>query len=258
MLLVAGFAPANVDAARDERGQQNQCVPQRTLVNFNNLHQVEAQGFFADLYGNASILFEREHRQKYVSLDLDVDAESTYVASRITEIDEALPADERVKCWQATADKNVVVEYTLRFEQAAVPMLTENAMLWNAPFSPEGIVPISAVGVTRNQFSGGYMAVVAQEFDFVASGIYALAPIPGWVDPTAWHDIRLTVTQTSALVEVAQGETTYTPVLEVALPEPLEPLAFQFSVDNEMFPSVFAPVFQPDAMDVAYLNIRAR
>jgi hypothetical protein len=259
LIVLAGLAPATVAAPPTTRGQQNHCVPHRQLVRLNTLPQVEAHGFFADLYGNAAISFEGHGSERYVSLGVDADFESPYVASRLTEIDAALSPDERVKCWQATADKQVVVEYRIRFDQAETPLLTENAMLWNAPFSPEENLPITAVGVTRNQLYQGYVAIIAQQFDFgTLEGFIMPVPMPEWVDPSTWHDVRLTAGQYDVLIEVAQGDSGYTVVAATTLPEPLEPLAFEFSVDNELFPGLFVPVLEPDAMDVAHLEIRLR
>jgi hypothetical protein len=259
LIVLAGLAPATVAAPPTTRGQQNQCVSHRQIVKFNTLPQVEAHGFFADLHGNATISFAGQGRERYVSLGVETDFASPYVASRLTEIDTALSPGERVKCWQATTDKDVVVEYRLRFDLAETPLLTENAMLWNAPFSPEENVPITAVGVTRNQLYEGYVAIIAQQFNFdTFEGFIMPVPMPGWLDPSAWHDVRLTVGQYDVVIEVAQGDTGYTVVAAATLPEPLEPLAFEFSVDNELFPGFFVPVLEPDAMDVAYLEIRLR
>jgi hypothetical protein len=80
--------------------------------------------------------------------------------------------------------------------------------------------------------------------------------MPEWLDPTAWHDARLTLSRQAARIEVAQGDHDYTVVNEFNLEIPLEPLALEFSVDNEILPSVINEDFEPDALDIASLSIR--
>ena len=100
------------------------------------------------------------------------------------------------------------------------------------------------------------MAIVAQDLDFMSmSGFLQVIPMPA-LDPTDWHQVRITVSQNEALIEVAQGGD-YTTALQVTLPQPIdEPLAFEFSLDNEIAPGVIGPIITPDTLDVAFLRMR--
>lgn len=259
LLLVGLSVAAPAQAAAP--AQKDECVRHKRIENWKDLDQLDRKGFNVDLVGDqASITFDREEQHKFLSLNLAADPTSAqYTASRITEIDSTLPIDQRVKCWQPTPDTNVVVEFVVRFDQAAPPPgLTENLILWNAPFpspgSTEPSIPLTAIGVTRN--GGEYAAIVAQDLDFSTfSGFLVRQPLPAWLDATDWHSVRITVSETSVLIELAQGEQDYTPVLLTELPHPVEPLGFEFSVDNEAFPGFFVPVTVPDSLDVDFLDI---
>src|SRR5262245_16585014 len=82
------------------------------------------------------------------------------------------------------------------------------------------------------------------------------AAMPTWLNAAAWHQIRTTVSQTHVRVEVAQGRHDFTSVLDAALPHTPEPMAFEFSMDNEAFPGFFVPVTAPDGLDIDTLDIR--
>jgi hypothetical protein len=257
LLLVSMAIVAPVQAAPLAGRNSQQCVNHKHIETWRSRRQLEQKGFYFDIIGDqASITFG-----KNLSLDLASDpSNADYTASRITEIESELPIAERVKCWEATSSKDVVVEFRVRFDQAAPPPgLTENLFLWNAPLphpdNPEPPIPITAVGVSRN--NGVYSALVAQDFDFTTfSGLLVTQPMPGWLDAADWHRVRTTLSQERATIEVAQGEHGYTEILEVALPHPAGPLGFEFSVDNEAFPGVFVPVTVPDGLDVDFLDIR--
>ena len=249
-------------AAPPTRRDDDRCVHQKNIENWKSLDQIERDGFHVDLVGpQASLTFGREQQRKFMSLDIASNpSSSAYTASRVTEIQSQLPIDQRVKCWQTTPTTNIVAVYEVRFDQAAAPTdLTENLIFWNAPLPSQGSTepprPITSIGVSRNQ--GSYVALVAQDFDFATfTGLLRTQPMPSWLDPTDWHSIRVTITQTSALIEVAQGTHPFTPVLQVTLLHPIEPLGFEFSVDNEIAPGVIVPVTIPDGLDVASLDIR--
>jgi hypothetical protein len=259
IVLPAQAAPA-MDAT-PARSKQDRCLPKKRIDQWSNRRNIEARGFNFDLVGaQANATFSRN-----LSLDLSSDpASAAYTASRITEIDTWLPIDQRVKCWQATAKKDVVVEFRVRFDQPAAPQgLTENLILWNAPFpstTPEPLRPVTSIGVSRNSAFGQpqYVALATQDLDYATFAppfILQVNPMPPWLDAGDWHQVRMTITQTTAQIDVAQGNHTYTSVLNVTLLHPAEPLGFEFSVDNELAPGYWVPVTIPDSLKVDYLNI---
>ncbi|HET7157404.1 MAG TPA: hypothetical protein VFI62_00315, partial [Burkholderiales bacterium] len=142
--------------------------------------------------------------------------------------------------------------------------MTENLILWNAPLpspgSGEMAQPITAIGVTRNAAFGvpQYYAEVVQDLDFATFAppfILNLTPMPAWLDAGKWHRIRITLSQTTGQVDVAQGTHPFTTVSKVGLLHPTGPLGFEFSMDNEFVPGVYVPVTVPDGLDVSYLDI---
>lgn len=241
------------------------CVAHKSVVNWTNLASLQAYGFFPEIVtSDASLNFENGGSKK--SLGLDVATTNIFtgqnVASRITEIDTSVPPSERVKCWQPDANHVVAAEYELRFDQTAAPQnLTENALLWNAPFG-DNPIPLTAVGVTRSlDLATGqpvYSAIVAQDLVFSPdfSGLLLTAPMPAWLNPSDWHKVRVTESVSGVVVEVSQGAHPYTVVLQASLLHTPEPLGFEASVDNEVFPGVFAPVVTPDEMHVGQLDIK--
>jgi hypothetical protein len=250
----AGMTHAAPAAAASRYG----CVPHRHIDRWNNAAQLRAQGFRRDLFGDqASMRF----RGDFLALDIASDpSSSTYTASRITEVDSSQPIEARVKCWQPTARHDVVVEFTVRFDQATVqPGMTENLFLWNAPLPPPGtsggMQPFTVAGVTRS--NGAYSAVVAEDLDLMTfTGFVQQVPMPTWLNAAAWHKVRTTVSQTNVRIEVAQGAHHYTTILNAALPHAPEPMAFEFSLDNEAFPGFYVPVTVPDGLDIDTLDIR--
>lgn len=261
LALPASAAPiAPVAQPRQDIG----CVPHKRVDNWSNRRAIEARGFNFDIVGaQASATFGHN-----LGLDLAGNpASSAYAASRVTEIESERPIDQRVKCWQATDRKDVVVEFKVRFDQSATPPnLTENLILWNAPlpFSDgthpptETARPLTEIGVARTSALGMpmYIAVVAQDLDTATyNGLMRVSPMPSWLDAGKWHRVRLTISQQSARVEVAQGQHEFTPALEADLLHPAEPLGFEFSVDNEAFPGYYAPVTVPDGLKIDYLSI---
>jgi hypothetical protein len=234
------------------------CEPHRHIDRWNNAAQLEAHGFHRDLFGDqASMRF----RGDFLALDVASDPNSsTYTASRITEVDSAQPIDARVKCWQPTAQRDVVVEFIVQFDQPTVQSgMTENLFLWNAPLPPPGtsgdMRPFTVAGVTRS--NGVYSAVVAEDLDLMTfTGFLQQTPMPTWLNASRWHKVRTTVSQTHVRIEVAQGAHDYTTVLNAALPHAPEPMAFEFSIDNEAFPGFFVPVTVPDGLDIDTLDIR--
>lgn len=261
-LLLVGLAVALPVQAGDQ--PTTTCVRHKHVENWTNTSALAAHGFFGETFSpQASLSFGQGDGYKFLSLDLATtpDFAGEYVASRITEIDTSPPADQRVKCWQPGAGEQVVVETVIRFDQAQPPFgLTENVFLWNAPFG-QNPLPITAIGATRSldlaTFQPQYSAIVAQDLVlFPFSGLLVTQPMPTWLDASDWHWVRITVTETQAIVEVAQGEHAYTSILQVSLLHAPEALGFEYSVDNEVFPSSYAPVTVPDGLDTGYLDIR--
>ncbi len=262
-LSMLAVAPTQAAPADNNRHQFNssQCRNHKFIPFWGSRSFIEAQGFNFDIVGDqASAKFRNN-----LSLDLASNpASSEYTASRITEIDTWVPIADRVKCWQATPTKSVVIEYRVRFDQSATPFgLTENLMLWNAPFpstTPEPARPITSIGVSRNSAFGPpqYYAEVVQDLDFGTFEppfILDLTPMPAWLDAGKWHRIRITLSQTTGQVDVAQGTHPFTTVSKVALLHPAEPLGFEISVDNELFPGMTVPIDSPDGVDVSYLDM---
>ena len=260
LMLVLPASATPVTQPRQDIG----CVPHKRVDNWSNRRAIEARGFNFDIVGaQASVTFGHN-----LGLDLAGNpASSAYAASRVTEIESERPIDQRVKCWQATDRKDVVVEFKVRFDQSATPPnLTENLILWNAPlpFSDgthpptEAARPLTEIGVARTSALGMpmYIAVVAQDLDTATyNGLMRVSPMPSWLDAGEWHRVRLTISQQSARVEVAQGRHDFAPVLEADLLHPAEPLGFEFSVDNQAFPGYYAPVTVPDGLEIDNLSI---
>lgn len=242
--------------------QRPECQSHKQLTDWHNLQAITNRGINFDIIGDhASADFGRT-----LKLNLGSNpASSTYTASRITDIDTGYPIAQRVKCWQATAYQDVVVEYRIRFGQAAPPPgLTENLMLWNSPLPnkaiPEPPIPATAIGVSRNSINAQvrpeYQMVIAQDVPLGPSPqpfIRQTAPMPSWLDASDWHTVKITLSQHAASVEVAQAGQSF--VLQTALLHPPEPLGFMLSTDNEMFPGVFVPVMVPDSIEVAYIDL---
>lgn len=258
-LPVQAAAPLGVPPA----ARSNRCVDHKRIDYWGSRAAIEARGFNFDIVGaQASAKFQRN-----LALDLGSDpAQSSYTTSRLTEINTWAPIAERVKCWQATPGKSVVVEFRVRFDQRATPPgLTENLMLWNAPFpstTPEAPRPVTSIGVSRNSLLGGpqYIAMVAQDLDYATFApplVFQTMPMPGWLDAAQWHRVRITVSTAAARIDVAQGLRPYTNVLKAALLHPAEPLGFELSVDNEAVPGFTVPVMVADGLDVDYLDLRA-
>ncbi len=264
-ILLAIFAIIGLSVLPAYAAQpQVTCPTHKSVQNWTNPSQVAAHGFFTEVFtpSAASVTFTKDNGPVFLNLNLATTNTTSPVASRITEIDTSFPVDQRVKCWQPDENRDVVVDVTMRFAQASPPPgLTENVFLWNAPFGPNPST-LTSIGVTRslNPFSGQqeYNAIVAQDLDFgTFSGLLLLAPVPSWLDATAWHTVRITVTNSTATIEVLQGTHSFTQVISTPLLHRPEPLGFELSVDNEVFPGVFAPVFVPDTLTVGSLDISA-
>lgn len=234
------------------------CRPAKIITGLLNERQLEAFGLHRDIFGSGTLTFDREGRHRYASLRVAPDLSGDPVSARITEVDASLHPADRTKCWQPTDNSRISAEYTIRFEQAERPPgLTENVFLWNAPFGETALLPLTAVGVSRSENFPGYVATISQDVTFVPefSGFIQVAPMPQWLDPTAWHTVRVELTEQEATLSVVQGHQRAT-VLSATLPAPLEALAFEAAVDNEVFPGIYAPVTTPDTIDVAAVAIR--
>lgn len=259
-LLAFGLALGAPPAAADARREISRCLPVKHIDQWRSADQLERWGFNVDLIGapQASLAFESLGARSYLSLDIaSGNGTAQPVASRITEIEDELPIAQRAKCWQPQPGRDVVVEYSLRFDQPSTPpSLIEAAQLWNAPFPgvvPEAPVPVTSIGVVRSSLLGApmYIALVTQDFDYATfSGFVQVVPMPAWLDAGRWHSVRITVSQNGARIDVAQDARGYEPVLDVSMPRPADPLGFEFSVDSDQ------PVVTPDGMDVRCLSMR--
>lgn len=270
LTLPAQAAPAPITQPAASYHNTQRCVPHKEITTWSNRRALEARGFHFDLVGSqATALFGHD-----LTLALAPNpGSSAYTASRITEIVSQQPIAQRVKCWQATPDKNVVIEYRVRFKQSATPAgMTENLELWNAPFPffdgtnvpTEQAGLLTSIGVVRTSAFGQpqYLAAVIQDLDTnTFNGLLNVAPMPAWLDAGQWHRVRITLSQQMARIEVAQAAHRFTPILEAVLLHPAEPLGFEFSVDNEAFPGFYVPVTVRDGIEVDYLAmnmVRAR
>jgi hypothetical protein len=263
LAMPAQAAPLATTQSATAHRNENSCVDHKQIDTWSNQRAIEARGFNFDIVGpQASAMFQHD-----LALNLATTDNSAYTASRMTEIDSELPIAQRVKCWQATPDKDVVVEFRVRFKESGTPAgLTENLVLWNAPLPSfngtnppsESAVPLTSIGVARTSALGTplYIATVVQDLDLTTyNGLMNVALMPTWLDPGEWHQVKLTLSQQSARIEVAQAQHEYELVLEQQLPHPAEPLGFEFSVDNEAFPGFYVPVSVPDYLEIDYLSM---
>jgi hypothetical protein len=224
--------------------------------------QLARNGFIVERYGEpASLTFSRDALHLALAT---APAQSSYAASRITEIDPHPPILERKRCWQPTEERAVEIHYKVRFAQkAAPPELIANLVLWNAPFpfqdgttsSNETALPVTSFGVSR--LYGMYVAAATQDFDSATgAGMFQLAPMPTWLDPSAWHEVTILLTTTTVEIKVAQKNHVAT-VLTTPLLRAPDPLGFQFSIDNDALGS-YNPINQGDQIDIDRFSIRYR
>lgn len=249
--LAPNYAPASLS--------HQACPQKRVIPRFLNEQQVEGLGFHFQVSDpGGSYLFAQEGQTRYLSLRMDpFPFNGELSASRISEIDTSLPPEERLLCWQPTETKDVVVQYTHRFAEALPPPgLIENLFLWNAALDSSN--SLTAIGVTRSNLFGGYFAIVTQDYDFNNNtGLLQLIPMPVWLDATDWHTVDVVVSQADVSISVKQNGNQAT-VLQTALLHAPEPLGFEFSVDNEIFPGIIAPVTIADQIDVAFYGAGLR
>src|SRR6186997_2513368 len=113
MLSLLAVAPIQAaPAATFGHGHNpDQCLERKFIPFWGSRRAIEARGFNFDIIGDqASVKFGNN-----LSLDLASNpASSAYTASRMTEINDQQPIADRVKCWEATPTRNVVVEYRIR------------------------------------------------------------------------------------------------------------------------------------------------
>jgi hypothetical protein len=252
LMLSAVFMNTPALAASDK----NKCSNSVHVNNWKDEKHLAKDGFYIEQFSSSA---SYGFHDNLLSLDLGTTADANYAATRITEIDVTVPVDQRVKCWQPTAKKSVVAEYTMKFDQPYGSGLTENVFLWNAPFG-QNTIPLSAFGVTRGPGSGGmYAAVIAQDVvfnpDFTFTGLFYIVPLPAWLNAADWHTIRVTIANDSATVEVKQGDSGYTTVVIAPLLHTPEAVGLEYSIDNEIFPGFTVPVGQADGLDIGELNI---
>lgn len=219
--------------------------------------QVEEAGFHFHIFGTGQAAFD----QDCLALFVDTDDSQSYCCARIHEVDVYKPVTERVKYWQVSEEQQLIVNYRIKWHAPEVnPSLTESAYMTNAaPFDVNPLAPMTAVGVARTPLLQTYAAVVAQNVvanpeTRALSGFMQVMPLQ--IDPTAWHDIRLTIQHHSAKVEIAQGDAPFTAVIDCDVPEPFEALGFAFSLDNELIPEQMAPVPAKDGLTIAHYETK--
>lgn len=261
ILCCIGLAAAAPVAAAPAQHNDQTCVPSKRVQRWVDERQIERNGFNRNVIGaQASLQIAGQRPNTYLSLQVAAGPSAQYTASRITEIESGLPIAERIKCWQPTERRDVLIEYTLRFQQPLVQQgMTENMLLWNAPLPSSAIseppIPLTAFGVSRN--NGRYVAVIAQDLVLATfTGLVKQIPMPAWLNAAEWHCVRVRISDTRARVEVAQGTHGYTVVAEADLLRRPDPMAFEFSVDNEVVPGVYAPVTLSDGVDIRSFHIR--
>jgi hypothetical protein len=218
------------------------CPPHKHIRTWSREHILHNGFNIVEQGGQAAISYPNHHVR--LALTADPSTSITTIA-RITEGDSF--------CWQPTNDHPVIMQITLRFDQATPPPnLTEVAFLWNAPDLTQRLP--SVVGISRDH--GAYTAIVAQDFNpATGDGLFLRAPVPSWLNATNWHTIRIELTITSAQVQVEQGGRQATIVTGTLL-HPPEPLAAEVSIDNDNFPEGHLPVIVSDKMDVRFLGIQ--
>ena len=219
---------------------------------WQNQKQVEEAGFHFHIFGSGRASFD----QGSLALEVEADTSQSYCCARIHEVDVYKPVAERVKYWQVTDQQYLQVNYRLKWYAAEVnPSLTESAYMTNAaPFDVDPLAAMTAVGVARTPLLQTYGAVVAQNVvanpqTQALSGFMQVMPLQ--VDPTKWHDVRLTIQPLRAMVEISQGDAPFTAVIDCEVPEPFEALGFAFSLDNELLPGQMAPVPTKDGLTIA-------
>lgn len=257
-----GWAPAQAAPAAHDRPSPRACQPRVDLSSWRSEEQLARSGFIVERYGDpASVTFGRNT----LGLSLaTAPSQSTYAASRITEIDPHPPIAERTRCWQPSEDRAVEVRYRVRFEQAvAPPELIANLVLWNSPFpfqdgstqSNETAIPVTSFGVSR--LYGMYVAAATQDFDAATgAGMFMMAPMPAWLDPAQWHEVTVLLTRTTVDIKVTQRGQRAT-VLSTPLLRAPDPLGFQLSIDNDAL-GAYSPINQGDGIEVDRLSIRYR
>jgi hypothetical protein len=258
-VLVLALQPAVAVAAPP------QCQRTKHLDNVMNDRILQARQFHIDEAGTGDLAYHGRGRNAYASLGLEQDLSGAYNAARITEVDTTLPPEARTRCWQPDARFDVIAEFKIRFAQAEKPFgLTETVFLWNSPLGGDQPLPVTSVGISRSESFPGYNANVSQNLTFepFAFDHLEVVPMPQWLDPTEWHTVRITLGVHDVQIEVRQGGG-YETVISTTLPEPVEPLAFELSVDNEAFPGLTVPVSVPDTLyvdsiDIRYKNVRRR
>ena len=252
--------PATPAEARPPR-----CTPVKQIDNLQSERVLESRGFHVHEAGPGSVDFHGRGAGAIAELNLpqllpadpQVPVVDQLNAARITE------AGQGARCWQPTEAFDVVAEFEIRFTAAVTPPgVTETAFLWNAPLEADVPEPLTAFGVTRNQllvdmiedYDANYSAAVAQDLDLLDFGGY-LEVAPMGVDPTEWHTVRITMSMDQVVIEAAQ-DGNFETVLKGNPPGPIEPLIFEFSLDNEVFPGFYAPVSVPDTLEIESLSIR--
>jgi hypothetical protein len=236
----------------DRTAEQNPCLPSKAIDKWKNWKQLEKEDFHLQEVGPLTkISFEKEYMSMSLGRDLSTGNDEIY--ADITEIDPEHGLGQA--CWLPTADRTLVMEVSLRFDQAQTPPgLFENILLWNGGQTTASS-PATGIGVTRS-LSSPYSAVVSQDFVFAAppQGLIRLVPMPAWLDATQWHRVRMTVTDHDASIEVFQGELQALVVQQQLLHAP-DPLAVDFTIDNQYIPGINIPVQVADSIYIADFKI---
>lgn len=261
-VLILALQP---QAALAARPPQSQCQRTKHMDNLMNDRILQSKQFHIDEAGTGDLSYYGNGRAAYASLSLDQDLSGAYNAARITEVDTTLPPPARTRCWQPDEKFNVIAEFTIRFADAEKPFgLTETVFLWNSPLGGDEPLPLTSVGVSRSEAFPGYNANVSQNLTFepFAFDHLEVVPMPAWLDPTQWHTVSITLGMYDVEIAVSQGRNHET-VISTTLPQAVEPLAAELSIDNEAFPGLTVPVTTPatlevDTIDLSYKNNRSR
>jgi hypothetical protein len=248
-------APAQAAPQTEVDQRRTQCIPTKHIQNWHSVEQLYQGGFNTVAEGDlATVGFDGNLLLNLAGGSANNQAQT----SRVTEIDADLPIAQRVKCWQASSGQDVVVEFRERFNESGAPQnLQEDLFLWNAPLpgpnNPEPPQLLTAIGVSRTSAFGApiYIAEIVQDLDVMTfNGFFQFAPLPDWLDAAEWHNVRITLSEAYAKIEVAQGDHPFKSVLQVGLPHPAEPLGFEFSVESS------GQTVPADGLNVSCLDIR--
>lgn len=231
---------------------QSACPSSKEIDKWKSWKHLEKEDFFLQQVGAQSKI-EFNKSSMSLSLGRDLTTGNAEIFNDVTELDPEHGLGQA--CWRPTQTSMLVMEVSLRFQQAQTPPgLFENVLLWNGGQTTAGSLA-TGIGVTRSM-SSPYSAVISQDFVFGSppTGLLRLVPMPGWLDATQWHQVRITVSHCEAAIEVIQGNQ-HMVVVRQQLLHPPTPLAVDFTIDNQQIPGVNAPVQVSDTISIADVSL---